>query len=158
MMTSYQRKRVNVALSIILLLLIGILSCNAQNKGDGVWINDDMIDITQEYVNEAKTRGIDVVPALVKMKYIGYGVGMGDDVAGMSSPTDIYIHYSCKDDYYKMRYVMFHELTHSIFNVGHDECGEFEVMNRVAPREYSIYKDDVFWSKRLDVLFKNKSL
>lgn len=129
-------------------------------KPQGVWVDTRLQDLLTEYITEAKVRGIDVVPQLLTMDYIGFSDAVRYPVLGVATKDQkiVSLGYFCMLDETILKVVLFHELTHSIFAVGHSECSEFDIMKATSPKSFRIYEDKGFWKLRLDELFEGKTL
>lgn len=124
-----------------------------------VFIEPTIQYIVDEYVAEAAERCIDVTPHIDQMKFIGYTNLLSYPTLGIATKDGkiIAISQYCSLDRTILKTVVFHELTHSIFNEGHSYRSQYDIMRDSSPLSFRIYDDIDFWEARLDEIFKGKN-
>ena len=141
-------------LIFILSLLLSIVCYSQENKG--VFIDDRIADIVYEYIDEAKERNIDVIPFLMTMDNIIISSQIDYPILGMATKDrkNVFIADYCLIEPIILKVVVFHELTHAVFNTDHFGCYEYSIMNADSPNSFYPYKNKVLWEKMLDEMFK----
>lgn len=122
-----------------------------------------MIDVTlqpyvDEYIAEAAERCIDVTPHINNMQYILFSNFLQYPTLGIATLDGYVVAISpyCALDKAVLRAVVFHELTHSVFNQGHTNKSKNDLMRDSAPLNFRIYDDMDYWESVLDELFEGK--
>lgn len=129
------------------------LMCSAQSEG--VFIDNRLAELVDEYIVEARERNIDVIPFLMTMDSILISNQINYPTLGIATKDrkNVFIADYCLIEPIILRAVLFHELTHAIFNTDHFGCYDTSIMNEGAPESFYIYKDEVLWEKMLDEMF-----
>jgi len=124
-------------------------------KTSYVHIDPILKPIVEEYIAEAAERCIDVTPHINNMQMIVLTNLLNYPTLGIATKDGYIVAMSsyCSLDKAVLKLVVFHELTHSIFNIGHSGTG---LMSPIAPINFRPYEDIDFWESQLDELFKGK--
>lgn len=120
-----------------------------------VYIEPVLRPYVDEYIAEAAERGIDVTPHINNMSMIVFSDLLEYPLLGIATKDGytVAIASFCIMDKSILKAVVFHELTHSIFNVGHSGTG---LMSPVAPVNFRQYDCTDFWESTLDEIFEGK--
>lgn len=140
-------------LLFIIVLLLSI-ECSAQEK-KGVFIDNKLVGLVDEYIVEAKKRNIDVVPFLMTMDNIIMSDKIQYPLLGIATKDrkNVFIGEYCAIEPIILKVTLFHELTHAIFNTDHFGCYKYSIMNESTPESFYVYKDNALWEKMLDEMF-----
>lgn len=142
--------------NLILCLFLFLLSLNIFSQ-DSVYISPELKPLVEEYILEAEERCIDVREHINQMSYIAIDTSMQFPLLGLASRDGkfVFIGAYCILDRTVLKIVLFHELTHSIFKIGHTNRSQYDIMRDRSPESFRIYDDIPFLEERLDELFKN---
>lgn len=118
-------------------------------------VSKEVMPLLREFIAEGEKRGVYVTDKINDMKYIGFNVTIQYPVLGYCSKDfkHIYLNENIQMSYFIFRYTVFHELGHAVLGKKHYEFDTFEIMGGASPYAYGIYENEVYWQKRLDVLF-----
>lgn len=141
----------NLILCLFLFLSISIFSQNS------LVISPELKPLVEEYILEAEERCIDVREHINQMIYIGFDNRLQFPLLGLASKDGKFVVLGtyCILDRTVLKIVLFHELTHSIFKIGHTYRSQYDIMRDRSPESFRIYDDIPFLEERLDELFKN---
>lgn len=140
----------------ILSVLIVLMSITMTSQHRPV-ISDNIKPYVKEYIKECKSRGYDVTSRINRMEAIVFSDKVKLPALGLASFSGrfVYISIYAQIDKVILRHVIFHELTHAVFLVGHCDtgCKEDNYMSAGTPDSYSMY-----YNKRKKKKYITKSL
>ncbi len=144
-------KMLKLIILLWVLLIFGL--CNAQSQ-IGMEIDLELKPLVWDYIQDANDREVDVIPELLKIRYIIFSDIVGTDWGWTDFRKDmIFINPKLKGKGIELKQPVYHELSHAVLSANHDVCTDTSIMNTNAPSDFEVYKDPVFWSIKLNELF-----
>jgi len=109
-----------------------------------------------EFIEAAMGRGIDVMPDLFKLDYIIVSTNTPQYLGLYAKPNKtVYINYFVLNDDMMARAVIFHELFHALYEMGHCHEEGLDLMCAGKPDRFTFayYHNDEIWYEELEKTF-----
>lgn len=156
-----------VKLGFKMFFLVFLLNHLISVSQEKVWIDSSIIKYVDEFIVEGKKRGFDAVPHIVKLDSIKFNQEMPLLTLGLYEfqknekdeifNSNILINEYTKIDWLCLRYTIFHELSHACGYLKHSCYNCDDILTEHTPKNhtYAHYLDEVYWGKKLDIMFKS---
>jgi hypothetical protein len=142
-------------LSLIILLSIVFSTCTPRHKGTNV--DESLYKIYLEFIDDCERHGIDLkdYPTLNNLKQKSLseetvGICITDEFLLMKY-RNIFISDRVEDEFL-LKFIVYHEMGHCVFNLGHDESEDIRIMTK----EINLLNRDLYfknWRKLRMVYF-----